>query len=179
MTQSTSFGSLWSGLGTFLSTAKDKTLNIVDSVQTRIEDVIASPPPPKAEFDRSILPILETPSTYLDEPTLPAFRSYCESFDLSKKADEIAIFYDNSPNLKRLHARLVPAAISEIDFWSRLFFKLEQKQMTKKMSQDLMSHLKSEEEKTAVDDPMIELTPEELEVLEHMEAGNEDWNEWE
>jgi hypothetical protein len=172
-------GALWSGLGSAFASVKDKTLNLVDSVQDQIEEHIAAPPPPKPDFDRSLLPILETPATYLDEPTLPAFRSYSDSFDLSTRTDDITTFYDNSPNLRRLHARLVPSAVSEAAFWSRLFFKLEQKETARKMSQDLMQHLKSEETKPAPDEAAIELTPEELEALEHIDAADGDWNEWE
>jgi hypothetical protein len=180
-----SIKSLWSGIGSVWSSVKETTLNMVDSLQDQITSLdgdlaVDSAPPPKPDFDRSILPILETPSTYLDEPAVPAFKLYRDTFDLASKTEYISLFYDNSPNLRRIHARLVPSAVPETVFWCRLFFKLDQKEAAKRMSQELIDHLKTEEAKGVVEPEVIDLTPEELEALEKLEnAGSDGWNEWE
>jgi hypothetical protein len=159
-------------------------LEIVDNLQDQItafdaELDVAKTDAPLPVFDESLVPVIENSSTYIEEPGTPAYHKYLESFDLDVHLPEIGLFCEKSANLRRIHSRLVPTAIQERTFWCRLFFRIEQKQQAKKMSQHLIDHLKMDEEN--VED--VELTAEELEELEKLENegdfGSEgSWKGW-
>jgi hypothetical protein len=176
--------SLWGGLGSLVKSAVTTTLNAVDALQDRITAFDAqtskpSPPPEKA-FDESLLPILENPMTYLDEPMSPLYQSYLSSFDLDAHEEETTLFCDRSPTLRRLRSRLVPSALPARVFWSRLFFKLEQRDAAKKKSQQLLE-LVDEDSRKATTDALaggsVQLTDAELEELERL--ADELPDEWE
>lgn len=147
---------LWSGIGSFLSSVKQKTLDIVDNLQDHITDIdgqLLQPQAPvdsqdkkdsKKEFDKKLLPTLENVSTYIDEPTQTEFQDYLNIFNVDDHKEDIELFMENSPNLRRIHSRLVPSAFPENVFWCRLFFKLEMKEKAKKVSEELKNHLSAE-----------------------------------
>ncbi|OHT17033.1 hypothetical protein TRFO_12733 [Tritrichomonas foetus] len=187
---------LWSGIGSFFSSVTQKTLKIVDNLQDQITELDEklvqqqTQPPPKKEFDKKLLPILENATTYIDEPSQSEYQEFLKSFTISAHKEEIDLFTENSPNLRRIHSRLVPSAFSEDVFWCRLFFKLEMKEKAKKVSEELKTALSAESSpvkapppvNTKIDIPAedIELTPEELEELDKLDAENdEDWGDWE
>lgn len=180
---------VWGGISSLWSTVKQKTLDIVDDLQDQItaldEQVSQSQtPPPKKEFDRALLPILENASTYIEESTDPNFKDFLESFSVDEHQPDITLFCDNSPNLRRIRARLVPSAIEERVFWSRLFFKLQQREKSKNAQNEKEEHKKVSENAndTNLEDfeQNLELTPEELAELEKLgENGEEDWENWE
>lgn len=179
--------SLWGGIGRAWTSVKKKTLDIVDNIQDKIteldQDLEAKPlPPPRKLFDRTVLPILENASTYIDEPMSSGFSAFSESFVLEDHREDILLFSDNSPNLRRIYSRLVPSVLTEEVFWCRLFYKIDQRESAKKMSKELQEHLKTEETKEEDTSNLgLDLTPEELAELEKMENMNSDgsWGEWE
>jgi hypothetical protein len=176
--------SLWGGLGSLWNSVVKTTLDTIDGFQDRITEIDSQITSqlrgtPVRQFDESLLPILENSSTYLDQPTSPTYSSYLNSFDVDSHVDEITLFCDHSPTLRRIHSRLVPSAFSNRVFWSRLFFKLEQRENAKKKSQELLE-LVAEAGKPpkmdALTDAPIELTEEELAELEQLaEEGAADW----
>jgi hypothetical protein len=160
-----------------LTSVVEKTLGMVDGLQDqitaldeKIETRMAAPAPAK-HFDESLLPILENPSTYLDPPTAAPFQLFSDAFDLDSHVDDISLFCDHSPTLRRIHSRLVPSALAEITFWCRLFFKLEQRDEAKRMGQKLLEHITTEE--LPQSDGQVELTAEELKVLAELENPDE------
>ena len=167
---------LWNGIGSFLSSVKQKTLDIVDNIQDQITDfddklhqpeqkleTPSTPPPPPKEFDKKLLPILENASTYIEEPTQTEFQDYSKSFKVEDHKDDIELYTENSPNLRRIHSRLVPSAFSEQTFWCRLFFKLEMKEKAKKVSEELKIHLSAENSPIKVTkNPTLQNTEEQL-----------------
>ena len=79
--------SLWGGIGSFLSSVKEKTLKLVDDLQDQITALDESigkseEKEQKLTFDPSLLPIIESATTYLEEPTNPEFKTFSESFNI-------------------------------------------------------------------------------------------------
>jgi hypothetical protein len=179
--------SLWGGFSSVLKSVIDTTLNAVDNLQDKITDlesqVMGGNSSPKKQFDESLLPILENSSTYLDQPTSLAYPPYLDLFDVDAHSEDISLFCDHSPTLRRIRSRLVPSAFSDRVFWSRLFFKLEQKDAAKKKSQQLLELVVEDGGKTAADpagDAAIDLTEDELAELERLvEADADGQNDWE
>jgi hypothetical protein len=175
--------SFWGGLGSLLNSVVEKTLGVVDGLQdqiTALDEKIQTrmaAPGPKKNFDESLLSILENPSTYLDPPTAASFQPFADAFDLDSHVDDISLFCDHSPTLRRIHSRLVPSALTEQNFWCRLFFRLGQRDEAKQMSQKLLEHVATEEPQRA--DGQIELTAEELEALAELENADVVLEGWE
>ena len=169
---------MWGGIGSFLSSVKDKTLKLVDDLQDRITEFDESmekiAQKPKKEFDPNLLPILENAATYLDEPTNESYHSFYETFDLQTKQEDISLFQENCPNLRRIYSRLVPSAFSEKDFWARLFFKLELREESQKSNEEP----KENNNKQTIDEN-FGLSNEELAELEAMELDDEEWDDLE
>jgi len=172
----------FSGIGSFFSSVKEKTLNFVDDLQDQIEeaeqkteDII-----PEKVFDTSLLPIIENAATYIDEPTNPLYQDFLNSFNSETKVTDTQLFFDNCPNLRRMYSRLVPGSITENIFWARLFFKLKMREEAQKASSAIKDSLVRIENDNEIDlDSNIELTKEEIEELEKMAMGSdEDWAEW-
>ena len=120
------------GIGTFFSNFKDKTLNFVDSLQDQITaidqslDLKTDHNQNTKIFDKSLIPIIENVTTYIEEPNNSNYKEYLNNFDVELKSEEIHLFNKNSLSLSRIYSRLVPSAFTEKVFWSRLFFKIEQ-----------------------------------------------------
>lgn len=143
---------LWSGLGSFLTSVKQKTLDMVDNIQdqiTELDDRITKSHSKSIEmfldsnknFDKTLIPIIENPSTYIELPTQADFTSFYESFELSDYTETIKFIQDNSSKLSQIFQGIVPNTISEKEFWSRLFSKIEMKRKAKMISEELKQHL--------------------------------------
>jgi hypothetical protein len=179
--------SIWGGFTSVFKSVIDTTLGAVDNLQDKItaleSQLTSKNSPPKKQFDNSLLPILENSSTYLDQPTSLSYPPYLESFDMDAHSEDISLFCDHSPTLRRIHSRLVPSAFPDRVFWSRLFFKLEQKDAAKKKSQQLLELVVEDNGKAAAETPgdaPIDLTEAELAELERLVEGDADGpNDWE
>jgi hypothetical protein len=71
---------------------------------------------------------------------------------MNAHSEDISLFRDKSPILRRIHSRLVPSAFPDRVFWSRLFFKLEQRDEARRKSQELLDHVTPVGDKAAADD---------------------------
>ncbi|XP_072313631.1 BSD domain-containing protein 1 [Eucyclogobius newberryi] len=112
-----------------------------------ITDTLA--PPPDKTIDCDVITLVATPSgttevydsskarlyslqadpaTYCNEPDGPPeqFDSWLCSFSLEEKKGEISELLVNSPSIRALYTKMVPAAVSHSEFWQRYFFKVFQ-----------------------------------------------------
>ncbi|CAL1574865.1 unnamed protein product [Knipowitschia caucasica] len=68
------------------------------------------------------------PATYCNEPdgTTEQFDNWLCSFSLEEKKGEISELLVNSPSIRALYTKMVPAAVSHSEFWQRYFYKVFQ-----------------------------------------------------
>uniref|UniRef100_A0A3Q3VQ29 BSD domain-containing protein n=1 Tax=Mola mola TaxID=94237 RepID=A0A3Q3VQ29_MOLML len=67
------------------------------------------------------------PATYCNEPDPPEqFDNWLSSFRLEEKKGEISELLVNSPSIRSLYTKMVPAAVAHSEFWQRYFFKVFQ-----------------------------------------------------
>ncbi|XP_014842918.1 PREDICTED: BSD domain-containing protein 1 [Poecilia mexicana] len=68
------------------------------------------------------------PATYCNEPDGPPeqFDCWLSSFSLDEKKGEISELLVNSPSIRALYTKMVPAAVSHSEFWQRYFYKVFQ-----------------------------------------------------
>ncbi|XP_043997894.1 BSD domain-containing protein 1 isoform X1 [Gambusia affinis] len=68
------------------------------------------------------------PATYCNEPDGPPeqFECWLSSFSLDEKKGEISELLVNSPSIRALYTKMVPAAVSHSEFWQRYFYKVFQ-----------------------------------------------------
>ncbi|XP_078486972.1 BSD domain-containing protein 1 [Ciona intestinalis] len=64
------------------------------------------------------------PATYCNEPdNTPEFQQWLEKFELSEKKEELSLLMLDYKEVRTLYTRLVPDAVSHVDFWQRYFHK--------------------------------------------------------
>ncbi|XP_062365052.1 BSD domain-containing protein 1 isoform X5 [Cinclus cinclus] len=66
------------------------------------------------------------PATYCNEPDGPAelLEAWLAQFNLEEKKGEIAELLATSPSIRALYTKMVPVAVSHLEFWQRYFYKL-------------------------------------------------------
>lgn len=68
-----------------------------------------------------------SPATYCNEPDNSAeFELWRESFDLDARKEELSLLMLDSKEVRSLYTKLVPEAVSHVDFWTRYFYKKHQ-----------------------------------------------------
>uniref|UniRef100_A0A673C6L6 BSD domain-containing protein n=1 Tax=Sphaeramia orbicularis TaxID=375764 RepID=A0A673C6L6_9TELE len=68
------------------------------------------------------------PATYCNEPDGPPeqFDNWLSGFSLEDKKGEISELLVNSPSIRALYTKMVPAAVAHSEFWQRYFYKVFQ-----------------------------------------------------
>ncbi|XP_029544149.1 BSD domain-containing protein 1-like [Oncorhynchus nerka] len=68
------------------------------------------------------------PATYCNEPdgSLEQFDAWLSSFSLEERKGEISDLLVNTPSIRALYTRMVPAAVAHSEFWQRYFYKVFQ-----------------------------------------------------
>ncbi|KAM9432340.1 BSD domain-containing protein 1-like [Salvelinus alpinus] len=68
------------------------------------------------------------PATYCNEPdgSLEHFDAWLYSFSLEERKGEISDLLVNTPSIRALYTRMVPAAVAHSEFWQRYFYKVFQ-----------------------------------------------------
>ncbi|XP_029427920.1 BSD domain-containing protein 1-like isoform X3 [Rhinatrema bivittatum] len=66
------------------------------------------------------------PATYCNEPDGPLalFEAWLAQCNLEEKEGEISDLLVNSPSIRALYTKMVPAAVSHSEFWQRYFYKV-------------------------------------------------------
>ncbi|XP_038650504.1 BSD domain-containing protein 1 isoform X2 [Scyliorhinus canicula] len=106
-------------------------------------------PPPDKTIDCDVITLVATPSgttelydstkarlyslqadpaTYCNEPDGPLelYEEWAAAFNLEDQKGEISGLLVNSPSVRALYTKMVPAAVSHSEFWHRYFYKLYQ-----------------------------------------------------
>uniref|UniRef100_UPI00398E3F06 BSD domain-containing protein 1 isoform X1 n=2 Tax=Pristiophorus japonicus TaxID=55135 RepID=UPI00398E3F06 len=106
-------------------------------------------PPPDKTIDCDVITLVATPSgttelydstkarlyslqadpaTYCNEPDGPLelYDEWVADFNLEDQKGEISGLLVNSPSVRALYTKMVPAAVSHSEFWHRYFYKLYQ-----------------------------------------------------
>ncbi|XP_014066022.2 BSD domain-containing protein 1 isoform X1 [Salmo salar] len=68
------------------------------------------------------------PATYCNEPDGPLeqFDAWLSYFSLEERKGEISDLLVNSPSIRALYTKMVPAAVAHSEFWQRYFYKVFQ-----------------------------------------------------
>ncbi|XP_041711230.1 BSD domain-containing protein 1 isoform X3 [Coregonus clupeaformis] len=68
------------------------------------------------------------PATYCNEPDGPLeqFDAWLSCFSLEERKGEISDLLVNSPSIRALYTKMVPAAVAHSEFWQRYFYKVFQ-----------------------------------------------------
>ncbi|XP_020510442.1 BSD domain-containing protein 1 [Labrus bergylta] len=68
------------------------------------------------------------PATYCNEPDGPPekFENWLSTFSLEDNQGEISDLLVNSPSIRALYTKMVPAAVAHSEFWQRYFYKVFQ-----------------------------------------------------
>ncbi|XP_060939447.1 BSD domain-containing protein 1 isoform X2 [Limanda limanda] len=129
------------------SETTEKVKKSLSSFLGVISDTLA--PPPDKTIDCDVITLMATPSgttevydsskarlyslqadpaTYCNEPDGPPeqFDNWLSSFCLEDKKGEISELLVNSPSIRSLYTKMVPAAVSHSEFWQRYFYKVFQ-----------------------------------------------------
>uniref|UniRef100_A0A3P8UIL8 BSD domain containing 1 n=1 Tax=Cynoglossus semilaevis TaxID=244447 RepID=A0A3P8UIL8_CYNSE len=129
------------------SDTTEKVKKSLSSFLGVITDTLA--PPPDKTIDCDVITLVATPAgttevydsckarlyslqadpaTYCNEPDGPTeqFDFWMSSFSLEDKKGEISELLVNSPSIRALYTKMVPAAVSHSEFWQRYFYKVFQ-----------------------------------------------------
>ncbi|XP_069751155.1 BSD domain-containing protein 1 isoform X2 [Narcine bancroftii] len=154
-------------------------------------------PPPDKTIDCDVITLVATPSgttelynstkarlyslqadpaTYCNEPDGPLelYDAWVADFNLDDQKGEISDLLVNSPSVRALYTKMVPAAVSHSEFWHRYFYKLHQleqeetRRIALKQRAEQTSHseeLRWEEEEDLHCLPQLSVTPVQSPVL--------------
>lgn len=129
------------------SETTEKVKKSLSSFLGVITDTLA--PPPDKTIDCDVITLVATPvgttevydsskarlyslqadpATYCNEPDGPPelFDNWLYDFSLEEKKGEISELLVNSPSIRALYTKMVPAAVAHSEFWQRYFYKVFQ-----------------------------------------------------
>ncbi|XP_029900656.1 BSD domain-containing protein 1 [Myripristis murdjan] len=129
------------------SETTEKVKKSLSSFLGVITDTLA--PPPDKTIDCDVITLVATPAgttevydstkarlyslqadpaTYCNEPDGPPeqFDNWLSTFSLEEKKGEISELLVNSPSIRALYTKMVPAAVAHSEFWQRYFYKVFQ-----------------------------------------------------
>ncbi|KAG7334470.1 hypothetical protein KOW79_002877 [Hemibagrus wyckioides] len=129
------------------SETTEKVKKSLSNILGVITDTLA--PPPDKTIDCDVITLVATPAgttevydstkarlytlqadpaTYCNEPDGPLeqFDSWLSTFSLEEKKAEISELLVNSPSIRALYTKMVPAAVAHSEFWQRYFYKVYQ-----------------------------------------------------
>ncbi|KAI2658097.1 BSD domain-containing protein 1 [Labeo rohita] len=129
------------------SEATEKVKKGISNILGVITDTLA--PPPDKTIDCDVITLVATPAgttevydsskarlyslqadpaTYCNEPDGPPqqFDAWLSSFTLEERKAEISELLVNSPAIRALYTKMVPAAVAHSEFWQRYFYKVFQ-----------------------------------------------------
>ncbi|XP_020775142.2 BSD domain-containing protein 1 [Boleophthalmus pectinirostris] len=118
-------------LSSFLGVITDTLAPPPDkTIDCDVITLVATPAGTTEVYDSSkarLYSLQADPATYCNEPDGPPeqFDSWMCSFSLEKKG-EISELLVNSPSIRALYTKMVPAAVSHSEFWQRYFYKVFQ-----------------------------------------------------
>ncbi|KAF4089909.1 hypothetical protein AMELA_G00043530 [Ameiurus melas] len=129
------------------SETTEKVKKSLSNILGVISDTLA--PPPDMTIDCDVITLVATPAgttevydstkarlyslqadpaTYCNEPDGPPeqFDAWLSAFSLEEKKAEISELLVNSPSIRALYTKMVPAAVAHSEFWQRYFYRVFQ-----------------------------------------------------
>lgn len=119
-------------LSSFLGVITDTLAPPPDkTIDCDVITLVATPAGTTEVYDSSkarLYSLQADPATYCNEPDGPQeqFDNWLYSFNLEEKKGEISELLVNSPSIRALYTKMVPAAVSHSEFWQRYFYKVFQ-----------------------------------------------------
>ncbi|CAG5866176.1 unnamed protein product [Menidia menidia] len=120
------------GLSSFLGVITDTLAPPPDkTIDCDVITLVATPAGTTEVYDSSkarLYSLQADPATYCNEPDGPPeqFDNWLSSFSLEEKKGEISELLVNSPSIRSLYTKMVPAAVAHSEFWQRYFYKVFQ-----------------------------------------------------
>ncbi|KAE8289694.1 BSD domain-containing protein 1 [Larimichthys crocea] len=119
-------------LSSFLGVISDTLAPPPDkTIDCDVITLVATPAGTTEVYDSSkarLYSLQADPATYCNEPDGPPeqFDNWLSSFSLEDKKGEISELLVNSPSIRALYTKMVPAAVAHSEFWQRYFYKVFQ-----------------------------------------------------
>ncbi|XP_005738993.1 BSD domain-containing protein 1 [Pundamilia nyererei] len=119
-------------LSSFLGVISDTLAPPPDkTIDCDVITLVATPAGTTEVYDSSkarLYSLQADPATYCNEPDGPPeqFESWLSTFSLDDKKGEISELLVNSPSIRALYTKMVPAAVAHSEFWHRYFYKVFQ-----------------------------------------------------
>ncbi|XP_028252101.1 BSD domain-containing protein 1 isoform X1 [Parambassis ranga] len=119
-------------LSSFLGVITDTLAPPPDkTIDCDVITLVATPAGTTEVYDSSkarLYSLQADPATYCNEPDGPPeqFDSWLSVFSLEDKKGEISELLVNSPSIRALYTKMVPAAVAHSEFWQRYFYKVFQ-----------------------------------------------------
>ncbi|XP_017287186.1 BSD domain-containing protein 1 [Kryptolebias marmoratus] len=119
-------------LSSFLGVITDTLAPPPDkTIDCDVITLVATPAGTTEVYDSSkarLYSLQADPATYCNEPDGPPeqFDTWLSTFSLEDKKGEISELLVNSPSIRALYTKMVPAAVSHSEFWQRYFYKVFQ-----------------------------------------------------
>ncbi|NXH41305.1 BSDC1 protein, partial [Dicaeum eximium] len=118
------------GLSDFLGVISDTFAPSPDkTIDCDVITLMATPSGTTEPYDSAkarLYSLQSDPATYCNEPDGPAelLEAWLAQFNLEEKKGEIAELLATSPSIRALYTKMVPVAVSHLEFWQRYFYKL-------------------------------------------------------
>ncbi|XP_074548119.1 BSD domain-containing protein 1 [Halichoeres trimaculatus] len=119
-------------LSSFLGVITDTLAPPPDkTIDCDVITLVATPAGTTEVYDSSkarLYSLQADPATYCNEPDGPPekFENWLSTFSLEEKKREISELLVNSPSIRALYNKMVPAAVAHSEFWQRYFYKVFQ-----------------------------------------------------
>ncbi|KAM4541640.1 BSD domain-containing protein 1 [Odontesthes bonariensis] len=119
-------------LSSFLGVITDTLAPPPDkTIDCDVITLVATPAGTTEVYDSSkarLYSLQADPATYCNEPDGPPeqFDNWLSTFGLEDKKGEISELLLNSPSIRALYTKMVPAAVAHSEFWQRYFYKVFQ-----------------------------------------------------
>ncbi|KAM6968511.1 BSD domain-containing protein 1 [Tautogolabrus adspersus] len=120
------------GLSSFLGVISDTLAPSPDkTIDCDVITLVATPAGTTEVYDSSkarLYSLQADPATYCNEPDGPPekFENWLSTFSLEDNKGEISELLVNSPSIRALYTKMVPAAVAHSEFWQRYFYKVFQ-----------------------------------------------------
>uniref|UniRef100_A0A8C1VB99 BSD domain containing 1 n=1 Tax=Cyprinus carpio TaxID=7962 RepID=A0A8C1VB99_CYPCA len=120
------------GISNILGVITDTLVPAPDkTIDCDVITLVATPAGTTEVYDSSkarLYSLQADPATYCNEPDGPPqqFDAWLSSFKLEERKAEISELLVNSPAIRALYTKMVPAAVAHSEFWQRYFYKVFQ-----------------------------------------------------
>ncbi|CAL8299834.1 unnamed protein product [Boreogadus saida] len=120
------------GLSSFLGVITDTLAPPPDmTIDCDVITLVATPAGTTEIYDSNkarLYSLQADPATYCNEPDGPLeqFDNWLSSFSMEEKKGEVSELLVNSPSIRALYNKMVPAAVAHSEFWQRYFYKVFQ-----------------------------------------------------